>query len=88
MKESTRTVQEKFIVKDKRTGKYKIKSTGFSSNMWTDDIKKAMLFKTTGAVKRGMYCYNTNPDRRKIGAKIILPDWVEIIPVKINLTIG
>ena len=86
MRESIHTVQERFIVKDKRNGKYKVKSIGFSSNMWTDDIEKAMLFRSTGAVKKGMYCYNINPDRRELGAKIVLPDWVEVIPVKINLT--
>jgi len=79
--------QEKFIVKDKRSGKYKIKSTGFSSNMWTDDINKAFMFKTSGAAKMSMYCYNVNPNRGRLRAKIILPDWAEIIPIKMEITI-
>jgi len=81
------TSQERFIVKDTRNGKYRVKSIGFSSSKWTDDMNKAFLFKTAAAAKKGMYSYNINPERGRIGAKIILPDWVKIMPVKIELTI-
>lgn len=73
-----------YIVQDTRNKKYKIKSRHFNANMWVDEKEKAQLFKTKGAIKNGMYCYSINPDSRKLGAKIILPDWVKIIPVTVQ----
>lgn len=75
---------KRYVVKDKRNGMYKRKSVGFTDSGWTNDPDKATLFKTIGSVKTGMYSYNVNPDRGKIGAKIILPSWVEVIPVDLE----
>ena len=78
----------RYVVRDKRNGKYKIKSTGFASTVWTANRRQAQQFKNKAAAKKGMYSYNINPDRAKLGAKIILPDWVEIIPVEMTLVFG
>lgn len=75
----------RYIVEDIRNNTYKIKSTGFGSTQWTTDIEKAQMFANRGAAKKGLYSYNINPDRSKIGAKIILPEWAKIKPVTITL---
>ena len=82
---STKEIKDRYIVRDKRSGQFKIKSTGFASTMWTENIDKAQIFRTIGAAKIGMYSYSINPRRRSIGEKIILPDWVQFIPVSINV---
>lgn len=74
-----------YIIKDSRNKKYKVKSKGFTRTVWTENKTKAQLFRSIGAAKKGMYSYNINPERGKLGAKIILPDWVEIVPVTVNL---
>lgn len=72
-----------YYVLDKRNGKSKMKRRGFAPTKWTDDPSKRQLFRTTGAAIRGMYSYNINPERGKLGAKIVLPDWVEIISLNL-----
>ena len=76
---------QRYVVRDKRSGIYKVKTVGFTSTKWTKNRRKVQLFKNKGAAKKGMYSYNINPERGKIGAKIILPDWVEIVPVDMVL---
>ena len=74
-----------YIVKDTRNNGYKIKSKGFGSRVWTPAKEDAQLFRTKGAATISCYGYSINPERRKLKAKIILPDWIEIQPVEVNL---
>ena len=74
-----------YIVKNIRNGGYKTKRTWFSNMLWTEQKEKAQLFRTKGAATISCYGYSTNPNRRKIGAKIILPDWIEIQPIEVLL---
>jgi len=71
------------IVKDTRNNKYKQKAR--RGTEWTENKSKAQLFRTKGAATISCYGYSINPDRRKIGAKIILPDWIEIQPIEVLL---
>lgn len=74
-----------YIIKDKRCNKYKRKTHYWCDEKWIEQKDKAQLFRTKGAATISCYSYSINLDSCKIGAKIILPDWVEIIPVEVNL---
>ena len=75
-----------YIVRDTRNNHFKIKGNrGWKEKNWTPFKEKAALFRTKGAATISCYCYSINPDRCKLGAKIILPDWISIEEVTINL---
>lgn len=52
---------------------------------WTDDIQKMKLFKTRGAAVLSLYRFNISPYRYKMGAKIELPEWLQIVPIEVQL---
>ena len=79
--------KEMYVVRDKRNGAFKVKTRGFRPTAWDRDVREAQTFETKGAAKISMYSYNINPDRGTIGAKIMLPDWVEITPIEVGLKI-
>lgn len=87
-----------FIVKNLKTGHYiKHKSGSFSSNLlaykngygsscWTSDINKAKVYKTKAGIKNSVGIWTRTPEGKSRG-KMVLPDWVQIIPIEINRVI-
>lgn len=77
-----------YVVKDKRSGLYRSKKHQWGKDLWVK-FDKARNFNTKGGAVLSIgkeENINPMPYNAAGGNKVILPDWIEIVPITFTLS--